>query len=117
MRYLSLELRCDADMKVREQAEKSIQNSKDFNQDEAYYNVGADEILEIMACFWLAQLEKEATCFKIRETIIDDDFENNVIDYLKASQSLNLIAQEYFKLGFMTGFKLAVEGDRNTLCR
>ena len=115
MGCLVLELKCDADIKVRNRAEKLMQVKKDFNQNEAYYNVGADEMLEIMACFWLSRLEQEEACFKIRDSIIDDEFEENVKDYLKASQTFNMTAQEYFKLGFATGFKLSVEADRNTL--
>jgi len=115
MKGLNLELRCDIEMKVRECIEKSMQSNKDFNKNEAYYNAGIDEMLEIMACFWLSQLEQQKVCLKIRESIIDDEFEENVKDYFKASQSLNMFAQEFFKLGFSTGFKLAIESSKNIL--
>jgi len=112
MKGLSLELRGNTEIRVRGWIEKTMQS----NENEAYYNAGADEMLEILACFWLSRLEQEKECLKIRETIINDEFEDNAKDYLKATQSFNIMAQEFFKLGFKTGFKLAIESDRNTLC-
>ena len=111
MTALDFDLRCDIDFKVRERTKKLTKS----DQNEAYYNAGANDTLEIMACLWLSQLEKEEACLNIRESIINDEFEENAKDYFKASQAFNMTAQEYFKLGFATGFKLAVEANRNTL--
>jgi len=115
MQGLNLELRCDIDIKARERGESLLARNGDLNKNEAYYNVGADEILEIVACYCLSQLEREEECLKLREAIINDEFEENVKDYSKASQSANLLIQEFFKLGFKSGFKLAKEADKNTL--
>jgi flagellar biosynthesis/type III secretory pathway protein FliH len=115
MKDLTLELSCETDMKAREWIEKSIQTNKETNPNEAYYNAGADEMLDIVACFLLSQFENEQACIEIRQAILNRDFEDNTKDYLQASQSANMLIQEFFKSGVKKGFKLAIESFRNTL--
>lgn len=71
-------------------------------------------MIDIVTSCLLDKLEQGEECKEIRNKIINDEFEENAIDYIKACRSINDTAEEYFRLGFTSGISLIVEANRKS---
>ena len=69
-------------------------------------------MLDLVTHSLLEALESGEECQAIREKVINDEFEENVKDYLAACNSINQMGEAYFKLGFRSALRLAMEVDQ-----
>ena len=66
-------------------------------------------MLDLVTHSLLEALETSDECQAIRARIINDEFEENAKDYISACDSMNQMGEAYFKLGFRSALKLAME--------
>ena len=57
----------------------------------------------------LQTYEQSEECKELRARVIDDDFEENVNDYVLACMAVNEIADEYFFAGLEAGVALVCD--------
>ena len=63
-------------------------------------------MLDIVKEELLQVYEQGNECKELRARVINDEFENNVNDYLVACDAVNEIASEYFFAGFNVGAEI-----------
>ena len=66
-------------------------------------------MLDLITHSLLEALEVGEECKAIREKIIDEKFDENAKDYISACASMNEMGEAYFKLGFRSALRFAME--------
>jgi len=69
-------------------------------------------MLDLVTHSLLEALETGDECQAIRTKILNDEFKENAKNYTSACDSMNQMGEAYFKLGFRSALKLAIEVDK-----
>ena len=105
---MDLELKYEVDERVANKIKVSVEELQmNLEEREGYYNEGANDMLDMIALYFLANLDGEET--NIKNRMIEDGFQDKATSLNKSWYIFETASEKYFQLGFKTGFKKAIE--------
>ena len=109
---MDLELKYEVDERVAKKINVDVEQLQmNLAERESYYNEGANDMLDMIALYFLFTLDDEET--KIKNKMLDLGYTEKSIGFNKSWFIFEQTGKEYFQLGFKTGFKKAIEMQRN----